>query len=199
MKKPIIIGITGGIGGGKSTFSRYLMRKGELVYDTDLEAKILQNTSENLRNAIQAEFGEDVYNSAGLDRVKMAEIVFSDSTKLHLLNRIVHPAVIEDFLNWVKANSDRKFLFMECAILFEGKINTLVDKVVVVTAPEDVRIHRAMSRDCQTEANVRARIRNQMPDSEKMKLADWVFDTDNEIFPHERVDKFMKLLSKIYQ
>ena len=199
MEKPIIIGITGGIGGGKSTFSRYLMRKGELVYDADLEAKILQNTSENLRNAIIAEFGEDVYNSAGLDRAKLAGIVFSDSTKLQLLNRIVHPAVVGDFLNWVKANSDRKFLFMECAILFEGKINTLVDKVVVVTAPEDVRIRRVMLRDCQTEVNVCARIRNQMQDSEKMKLADWVFDTDNEIFPHERVDEFMKLLSKIYQ
>ena len=198
MKKPIIIGITGGIGWGKSTFSRHLMRRGELVYDTDMEAKILQNTSENLRSAIMAEFGEDIYTSAGLDRQKLAKIVFSDSAKLQILNSIVHPAVEEDFNKWVDNNLSRKFLFMECAILFEGKFDKLVDKIVVVTAPEDIRVHRVMLRDCQSEENVRARIRNQMDDMDKTKLADWVFDTNNDDFPHKRVDDFLVMLDSLY-
>ncbi|MHB9056487.1 MAG: dephospho-CoA kinase [Paludibacteraceae bacterium] len=198
MKQPIIIGITGGIGGGKSTFSRHLMRRGELVYDTDLEAKILQNTDESLITSIKAEFGDDVYNSGGLNRVKLAKIVFSDSDKLHRLNNIVHPAVVEDFKKWIKKNSDRKFLFIECAILFEGGFNALVDKVVVVTAPENVRIQRVMMRDCQTEENVRARIRNQMKEQEKANLGDWVFDTDNMEFPHKRADDFLEMLNSLF-
>ncbi len=192
--KPIVIGITGGIGGGKSMFSRHLMRRGELVYDTDMEAKILQNTNENLREKIKAEFGDDIYNSAGLDRAKLANIVFNDPSKLKVLTGIVHPAVIEDFKIWVEKNAERKFLFMECAILYEGKFDVLVDKVVLVTAPEDVRVDRVMNRDGVDEESVRARIRNQIPETEKMKKADWIFDTNNTIFPHQRVDDFLEML-----
>jgi len=194
MKKPLIIGITGGIGGGKSMFSRFLMRRGELVYDTDMEARILQNTDEKLMNNIKAEFGDDIYNQFGLDRPKLAKIVFSDPEKLRILNGIVHPAVVEDFKAWVQKNASRKFLFMECAILFEGKFDRLVDKIVVVTAPQEIRIKRVMARDCVKEDSVLARIRNQMDESEKIELADWTFDTDNEILPHLRVDDFLGML-----
>lgn len=192
MQKPIIIGITGGIGGGKSMFSRFLMRRGELVYDTDMEARILQNSDELLQNKIKAQFGEDIYNAAGLDRAKLASIVFADPAKLKILNSIVHPAVVDDFKKWVESNSNRQFLFMECAILFEGKFDVLVDKIVVVTAPQEVRIQRVMKRDCVSEENVMARIRNQISESEKIKLADWVFDTNNDELPHKRVDEFLE-------
>ncbi len=190
--KPIVIGITGGIGGGKSMFSRFLMRRGELVYDTDMEARILQNSDESLRKRIKTEFGEDIYNSAGLDRAKLASIVFADPSKLKLLNSIVHPAVVDDFKTWVEKNSSRQFLFMECAILFEGNFNNLVDKIVVVTAPQEVRVQRVMRRDCVNEESVLARIRNQMSESEKTKLADWVFDTNNDELPNLRVDEFLE-------
>lgn len=193
--KPTIIGITGGIGGGKSMFSRFLMRRGELVYDTDMEARILQDSDESLQKRIKTEFGEDIYNASGLDRAKLANIVFADSSKLKLLNSIVHPAVVEDFKKWVEINSNRKLLFMECAILFEGKLDNLVDKIIVVTAPQEVRIQRVMKRDCVNEENVLSRIRNQMPEPEKIKLADWVFHTNNDELPHKRVDEF---LEKIY-
>ena len=191
---PTIIGITGGIGGGKSMFSRFLMRRGELVYDTDMEARILQNTDEKLMNSIKAEFGDDIYNQHGLDRPKLAKIVFSNPEKLRILNGIVHPAVVEDFNAWVKKNASRKFLFMECAILFEGKFDRLVDKIVVVTAPQEVRVKRVMARDCVKEDSVLARMRNQMDESEKIELADWTFDTDNEILPYLRVDDFLGML-----
>lgn len=175
-------------------FSRFLMRRGELVYDTDMEAKILQNTDETLRNKIKAEFGEDIYNEAGLNRSKLAQIVFSDPARLKILTDFVHPAVKADFKKWVAENSNREFLFMECAILFEGNFEELVDKIIVVTAPLDVRIERVMRRDCVDEKSVRNRIRNQMPEAEKIKRADWVFDTDNAIMPHKRVDDFLKMI-----
>lgn len=191
---PTIIGITGGIGGGKSMFSRFLMRRGELVYDTDMEARILQNTDEKLMNSIKAEFGDDIYNQHGLDRPRLAKIVFSNPEKLRILNGIVHPAVVEDFNAWVQKNASRKFLFMECAILFEGKFDRLVDKIVVVTAPQEVRVKRVMARDCVKEDSVLARMRNQMDESEKIELADWTFDTNNEILPYLRVDDFLGML-----
>ncbi|HHT23588.1 MAG TPA: dephospho-CoA kinase [Bacteroidales bacterium] len=198
MKQPIVIGITGGIGGGKTTFSRHLAHCGELVYDTDLEAKVLQNTNESLIEKIKEHFGADIYNLSGLNRAKLAKIVFNNPEKLQVLNSIVHPAVIDDLKRWIKEHSDRKFLFMESAILFEVNLNTLMDKIVVITAPEDVRIARVMKRDGLDEESVRARIRNQMPEIDKIEKADWVFDTDNDILPSQRVDKFLKMINSIY-
>lgn len=194
MKQPIVIGITGGIGGGKSMFSRFLMRRGELVYDTDIEARILQNTDDKLIAKIKAEFGDDIYNNYGLDRPKLAKLVFPNPDKLRILSEIVHPVVVDDFKLWIKKNGARKFLFMECAILFESNFDNLVDKVVVVTAPQEVRIQRVMKRDCIDEESVLARIKNQMDESKKVELADWAFDTNNEILPHIRVDNFLEML-----
>lgn len=199
MSKPIVIGITGGIGGGKSIFSRYLMRRGELVYDTDMEAKILQNTDDALRTKIKSAFGDDIYGHFGLDRAKMAKIVFPNPDMLKRLTGLVHPAVIADFKRWVEDNSNRKFLFMECAILFEGGFDALVDKVVVVTAPEAVRIERVMRRDCICEEGVRARMQNQMDDSAKIARADWVFDTDSDELPHLRVEDFLRDIYAAYE
>lgn len=198
MNRPIIIGITGGIGGGKSMFSRYLMRRGELVYDTDMEAKILQDTNKDLIANITSEFGEDIYIENVLDRKKLASIVFPDPNRLKVLTNLVHPAVKDDFRKWVDQNSNRKFLFMECAILFEGKFDVLVDKILVVTAPEEVRIERVMKRDCVDIEAVKARIKNQIPEFEKIEKADWVFDTNNDDSPHQRVDSFLKELNDIY-
>ncbi len=198
MNRPIIIGITGGIGGGKSMFSRYLMRRGELVYDTDMEAKILQDTNKDLIANITSEFGEDIYIENVLDRKKLASIVFPDPNRLKVLTNLVHPAVKDDFRKWVDQNSNRKFLFMECAILFEGNFDVLVDKILVVTAPEEVRIERVMKRDCVDIEAVKARIKNQIPEFEKIEKADWVFDTNNDDSPHQRVDSFLKELNDIY-
>lgn len=194
MKIPFIIGITGGMGGGKSTFSAHLRKRGKLVYDTDFEAKRLQNTNPEIKSKVIAQFGNEVYNADGLDRVKLAKIVFEDSEKLKILNSIVHPELKKNFHNWALENSDQKFLFMECAILFEGGFDELVDKIVVVTAPEDIRIKRVVKRDNVTEDLVLARIKNQWPDEEKITRADWVFDTDNNSFSCKRVDEFLTTL-----
>ncbi len=191
MNKTVVIGITGGIGGGKSMFSRYLMRRGEMVYDADLEARILQNHDEELIAAIKKEFGDQIYNEFGLDRAELAKIVFPNPERLRQLTAMVHPAVKKDFASWKERNSNRKFLFMENAVLFEGGFESLVDKVLVVTAPEKVRIERVMRRDCVTEEKVRDRIKNQLPETDKVSRGDWVFDTNNMESPHLRVDAFL--------
>jgi len=198
MKTPIIIGITGGIGGGKSTFSKHLRDRGELVFDTDLEAKKLQNQSPIIRAKLIKEFGDDIYNAEGLDRQKLSMIVFGNPEKLQKLNEIVHPEVLNHFKEWIKINADKKILFMECAILFEeGQCKSLIDKVVVVTAPVDVRIKRVMKRDNLSEEAVRARMQHQLSEEKKMELADWVYDTDNQTLSHKRVDDFLLELEKL--
>ncbi len=198
MNKPVIIGITGGIGGGKSTFSQHLRNLGLKVFDTDMEAKNLQNNCPVVRRKVIAEFGQQVYNAHGLDRAMLAGIVFGNAEKLQKLNQIVHPAVKEKFAEWVKTHSGQKYLFMECAILFEGGFDDLVDKTVLVTAPLEIRIRRVMNRDQVTAEHVMARIRHQWSDEEKMKRADWIFDTDNEAMPWQRVDGFLKMLEEIF-
>jgi dephospho-CoA kinase len=194
MKKPLIIGITGGIGGGKSTFSNYLRQKGELVYDTDLKAKYLQENDKELIRKIKTKFGEDIYVDNKLDRKRLARIVFSDAEKLKTLNSIVHPAVIDDFQKWIRSNSDRKFLFMECAILFEGSFDRLVDRILVVTAPEPVRIKRVILRDRLTEDQVLARMKNQISEEEKINRADWVFETNENEFATYEADEFLEMI-----
>lgn len=175
----IIVGITGGIGSGKSTLSKLLLDEGFRVYNTDDEARRLQNESSTIRNKLIELFGNEVYNAHGLNRKYLANIVFNQPELLLKLNSIVHPAVKDDFVNWAKQYSSEKYLFLECAILFEGKFDSLVDKIVLVTASEAIRVERVMKRDQSTEEQVKARIRNQMSDDEKLKHADYILSTDD--------------------
>lgn len=190
----IIIGITGGIGSGKSTLSKLLLTEGFRVYNTDDEARRLQNESSSIRNQLIEQFGSEVYNAEGLNRKYLANIVFNQPESLLKLNSIVHPAVKDDFVNWAKQYSFEKYLFLECAILFEGKFDLLVDKIILVTASEAVRIERVMKRDQSTVEQVKARIRNQMGDEEKMKHADYVVRTDDN---QDMYPKMKHLLSQL--
>lgn len=194
MPKPIIIGITGGMGGGKSTFSAYLRDRGQLVFDTDVVAKKMQDEDKHVIKELKQLFGDDIYRDNGFDRKRVAGMVFGNKELLFKLNAIIHPRVKEKFQSWVKANSDSRFLFMECAILFEGKFDAYVDKILVVTAPENVRIERVMKRDNQSEEQVRARLRNQMSEDEKRRRADWIIETEGVKNTEEKVDTFLKML-----
>ena len=195
MQRPLIIGITGGIGGGKTTFSTSLREHGQLVFDTDVEAKKLQEEDEEVIKGIKSLFGNDIYENNRLNRKRVAELVFSNREMLKELNGIIHPKVKEKFQEWVKVNSDKKNLFMECAVLYEGRFNLLVDKVLVITAPEEIRVERVMKRDGQTEEQVRARMRNQFPEEEKIKYSTWVIETDNEKKTDEKVIEFLKKIA----
>lgn len=179
MKTPIIIGITGGIGSGKSTLSERLREIGYSVYDSDLEARRLQNEHPEIQDQLIELFGEAIYNDQGLNRSVLAQLVFGKPELLAKLNAIVHPVVHTDFMNWIQSHSAENLLFMESAILFESGFNKIVDKVIVMTASENIRIARVMKRDKVTEEQVKARMSHQMSDDKKIANADFVIHSDD--------------------
>lgn len=164
------VGITGGIGSGKSTVCRIFAQSGVALYDADSRAKELMATSVVLRQRIVECFGEEAYTSEGLNRAYLAERVFGNAEQLHLLNSIVHPAVMEDFEQWAEAQEGVYVLF-ESAILFESGLADRVDTTVAVMAPESLRVERVMARDNCTYEQVLARIKNQMSDDERSDRA----------------------------
>jgi len=179
MQKPLIIGITGGIGSGKSTLSSLLRAEGYSVYDTDLEARRLQNEHSAMRKKLVDLFGKDIYTEQGLNRSSLGKIVFAKPELLVKLNAIVHPLVMEDFNNWVLNRFPKKMLFIESAILYESGFNKLVDKVILITAAEDVRIDRVVKRDGVSPEHVRARMSHQLSEKEKVLRADFVIYSDD--------------------
>lgn len=197
MKKTLIIGITGGIGGGKSTLAKVLCEKGYFVYDTDLEAKRLQNKDTNVRRQLTDLFGSEIYDETGnLDRKKLAGIVFKNQELLSKLSQIVHPAVRHDFQAWKQKYADEKYLFVESAIMFESGLHELMDKIIVVTAPENVRVDRVVKRDKITPEQVRARMANQMPEDEKVKKADIVLNSDGKHVLSQNIDRMFAELER---
>lgn len=195
MKKPLIVGITGGIGGGKSTFSNMLRERGFWVYDTDKEAKRLQNENVAIKQELIRLFGENIYTSNGLDRKRLAELVFNDSDLLKQLNRIVHPVVQEDFLNWQGKHAQEKYLFVESAILFESGFNQLTDIVIVITATENIRIERIVSRDKISQEAARKRVKNQLPEEDKIRKADITVYTDCENALSDNINPILEKLN----
>lgn len=176
----MIIGITGGIGAGKSTVAELLRSMGYMVYDSDLQARKLQNENTELKQKIQHLFGSDIYNEAGLNRAALAKIVFNKPELLEQLSNLVHPVVESDFVAWVKSNSQARVHFIESAILFESNFNKLTDKIILVMAAEDVRISRVQKRDGLSYEQVRKRTSRQTSDEDKKKWVDAVIYTDDE-------------------
>ena len=164
------VGITGGIGSGKSRVCSMLEGFGVAVYDADSRAKGLMNSSPTLREALVRRFGAEVYTDEGINRAYLAERVFSDGEELMALNAIVHPAVMEDFDRWAEAQQGH-YVVLESAILFEAGLESRVDATVAVMAPEELRVERVMARDGATKEQVLARINNQMSDDERADRA----------------------------
>lgn len=163
----IKIGITGGIGAGKSHVCNIIREMGYPVFDMDKRAAIIMNTSW-VSDQIKEVFGDDIYKGA-LDRKRLAEIVFNDQSKLDMLNAIVHPAVIEHFNAWTLEQSSEA-VFAESAIIFENNLQSMFDKVICVHATNSTRINRVMKRDGATEEMVTARMNRQWNQD---KVADW--------------------------
>lgn len=167
------VGITGGIGSGKSTVCRLFAARGIAVYDSDSEAKRLMNGSGELRARIEARFGTDAYRDDGtLDRARLAAIVFSDPQALSDLDALVHPAVRADFAAWAERQQS-EYVILESAILFEAGFASEVDRTVAVLAPLELRVERTCRRDgCDAEA-VRRRIAAQTDDDTLCARADF--------------------------
>ena len=168
-----IIGLTGGIGSGKTTVANEFSSHGIPVYITDLEAKKLM-MSDSVLNQIRAEFGDSVFDNGILVREKLSEIVFNDDKRLSKLNGIVHPAVKKNFSEWLLEHQNYPFVIYESAILFESGSYRECDFVVNVEAPLEVRIQRVMERDKTTREKVLKRIENQWNDEEKSSKSDFV-------------------------
>ena len=169
-----IIGLTGGIGSGKSTVAKYIASKGIPVYIADDEAKKIMAQKVVIKE-IQQLFKENIILESGeLDRKKIASIVFQHPELLKQLNGIVHPKVKQHFDSWLKKNKTAPFVVKEVAILFETKGNEACDKVILITAPEDVKIERVMKRDNVSREEVLKRMKNQLSDVEKAKKSDFI-------------------------
>ena len=164
------VGLTGGIGSGKSTVAELLNIRGVAIYDSDSRAKELMNGNEALREALIAAFGAECYTDAGLNRAWLAERVFGNKAELERLNAIVHPAVMRDFAAWAEAQ-EGDYVVLESAILLEAGLEEYVDVVVAVMAPKDIRLERAMQRDGASREQIEERMRNQMSDDERTDRA----------------------------
>ena len=166
----IKVGITGGIGSGKSTVCRLFAARGVAVYDSDAAAKRLR--AGPLREAVEARFGQESYRDGVLDRRYLADIVFRDREALQALDAIVHPAVMRDFEAWA-SEQQGNYVVLESAILFEAGLEKSVDLTVAVLAPEKLRIERTCRRDGTDAESVRRRIAAQMSDDELHARADY--------------------------
>lgn len=164
------VGLTGGIGSGKSTVAKLLAMRGVAVYVADERAKSLMEESEAVRSAIIAIFGEEAYASGALNRAWLAEQVFASKELLARLNAVVHPAVMDDFDRWAEAQTS-EYVVIESAILFEAGLDGRVDATIAVMSPEALRLQRAMKRDGASREAIEARMRNQMSDDERCARA----------------------------
>ena len=181
----ISIAITGVIGSGQSYVSALLQKQGIPIYNADDEAKRLMLGDEGIREGLIDLLGDEVYTDGNLNKPLLASYLFADAENAARINSIVHPRVKADFRSWLKAHQESEIAALECAILYESGFEDTVDFVVMVYAPEELRVERAMRRDNATEQQIRARIAAQMNDEEKCRRADYVVFNDGSI-PLER-------------
>lgn len=173
------IGLTGGIGSGKTTVARIFEALGIPVFYADDEAKRLMNEDEQLKKSIIDSFGEESYSNGQLNRKYISEQVFNDPYKLELLNSVVHPATIRNASLWM-SNQRSPYVIKEAALIFEAGAGGDLDHIIGVTAPPALRIHRVMKRDNVGKDEVLRRMRSQIDETIKMKLCDFILDNDEQ-------------------
>lgn len=192
----VTLGITGGIGSGKSYFSSSLRLRGIPVYDSDSEAKKLMLEDENIVSSLKELLGDQVYISGNLNKQLLASYVFCSPENALKVNSIVHPRVKKAFLEWADEcfSMGHNIVAIESAILFEAGFNDIVDKVVMIHAPLDIRISRVMARDNTSKDKVMERIKLQMPDDQKMLKSDFVIENDGLVPLDDQIDKLISEL-----
>lgn len=188
----IKLGITGGIGSGKSTVATLLKLNGVPIYNADAETKKLNDTSPIIRKQLEKHFGEDLYINNRLDKKKFANIIFNDTEKLNLANSIIHPEVLKHFTNWCEQHSNIPIVALEAAILFESNFHKYLHKVVTVYSPRDVRVKRVSERDKVSRDMIESRIKHQMAETEKIRMADYVIINDNQNSLIYQVENLLK-------
>lgn len=189
-----IIGLTGGIGSGKSTVAKYIAAQGVPVYIADDEARNIMDEEEVIAE-VQLLFEEDVIEeNKKLDRKKIASIVFQNPEKLKSLNELIHPKVKAHFKDWLKKNNHHPFIVKEVAILFETGGDKDCDKVILVTAPLDVKISRVISRDGSNREEIIKRMENQLSDEKKAKKSDFIVTNIELNDTFVKINEILKIL-----
>jgi dephospho-CoA kinase len=173
------IGLTGGLGSGKSTVAYIFEVLGVPVYYADVASKRLMNVDKKVKEAVQTAFGKEVYPQGKLDRKYLAEIVFNDENKLALLNSIVHPATLQDTADWMDKQTS-PYAIKEAALIFESDADKHLDFVIGVKAPLQLRLQRAMQRDKISEDEIMRRISKQMNEEEKLNQCDFIIVNDEK-------------------
>jgi len=191
-----IVGLTGGIGSGKTTVAKLFKELGVPVYNSDLRAKTLMKNSGEIRTAVIDLLGKDSYVLERLNKKYIADKVFSNKELLQKLNTIVHPAVRNDFLRWVKSKKT-PYVIQEAAILFENSSYSNFDKIILVKAPKKVRLERILERDNGSKEEILARMENQWDDSEKIPLSDYIIENIDLDQTKLQVEQIHRQLTKI--
>lgn len=194
-----LVGLTGGIGSGKTTVAKYFEELGVPVYIADLEAKALMNRSKVIRRKLIALFGNEAFLENTLNRPFIAQQIFNDKKLLNAMNAIVHPKVASHFKRWVN-KQDSPYVISEAAILFENGSYKKYDYIITVTAPEHIRLQRVIKRDNSNKQKVEAIMANQWSDQEKIKRSDFVIENidleQTKIQVRKIHKKILKLTSK---
>ena len=188
-----IIGLTGGIGSGKTMVAKYIESLGIPVYIADDEAKILMSNPAII-NAISNEFGTNIVDNETLNRKKLAKLVFNNPDKLKILNTIVHPQVKRHFDEWVKKHKNAPLVVKEAAILFESGGDKYCDAIITVTAPVEIRVQRIMERDKIDRESIFQRIQNQWTDEQRIAKSDYVIHNISDDETYKQIDKILNLL-----
>jgi len=192
----IKVGLTGGIGSGKTTVAKFFAAKGIPIYDADNRARLLMTYDKKLKSQIKASFGTDVYHRNGrLNRKALAKIIFNDTSKLKIINNLVHPAVALDGKKWFEKQNTH-YAIKEAALMIESGSHNDLDLLVVVTADINERIRRVTKRDKATRKEVEARIQNQLSDAERLAHADYVIENNDWATLQEQAEALhLELLS----
>ncbi len=191
---PLQVGITGGIGAGKSIICKVFQSLGIPIYDADSNAKLLMTEDKDLVEAIKKNFGDEAYLSdKQLNRKFIAGKVFGNNKQLTLLNSLVHPAVGLHYKKWVESHTGKPYVIKEAALLFESDSYKMLDKIITVEAPTNIRMNRVLFRDAhRTAKDVQAIIDNQLTDIERNKKADFVITNDDKTTVIPQVIKLHK-------
>lgn len=174
----IKVGITGGIGSGKSLICKVFSKLGVPVYTADDAAKYLMDHHEEIRKDLISVFGEDIYTGEKLDRSRLAGLIFDDPNLLATVNKIVHPRVGDDFTQWCNSYKHMPFVIQESAILFEINAFHLFDYVILVTAPQEIRLQRVLDRPGMSREKILRIMKNQLPEEEKIVRSHFILNND---------------------
>jgi dephospho-CoA kinase len=191
-----VIGLTGGIGSGKTTIARLFEAEGIPVYIADDEAKKIMLLAETV-SKVEAVFGSDVIKDGHIDRKKLSAVVFNNPEKLKQLNAIIHPLVKKHFDDWLEKHQNHPFVIKEAAILFESGSYKYCDKIITVYASEATRIKRVMQRDNTSEKEVLERIQNQWSDAERISKSDFVIKNENFAETKSNFSEILKILKNL--